>query len=1248
MTLLKDLIDIPEHVQRGDFVLKLTEGVDAATRTLHDYVVTPELARCFDQALTIIGSAVRGKASKATYLHGSFGSGKSHFMAVLHLILQGNAEARGIHELASVIRKHNDWLQGRKFLLVPYHMIGARSMESAILGNYVDFMRRRHPEAPIPPVYASSAIVDQAREERRSYGDEPFFRRLNEGSASTGGGWGDLEAAWDADSFDAAADAPPDSEEHLRLVSALLRTVARAHADARTEQSSQFVRFDRGLSILSRHAKDLGYDAMILFLDELILWLATQSADLGFVKSEASKLTNLVESQTADRPIPLISFVARQRDLRELVGDHVPGAEKLSFGDALDYQQGRFETITLEDRNLPAIAEKRVLRVRSSAARQELDASFEQVARMRESVMNILLTQEGDRTMFRQVYPFTPALVQTLIAVSSVLQRERTALKVMMQLLVDQRERLKVGEIIPVGDLFDVVAHGDEAFSADMATHFENAQRLYQQKLLPLIERDNDLRHENLDRLDWDDPRRQKFRADDRLIKTLLLSALVPQVEALRNLNADKLTALNHGSIRTPIPGREPIEVLNRCRRWASQVGEIRVGDESSPTITVQLSGVDTKQILDQVLGIDQTGNRIRLIRQMLFDQLGIDGRDDLMQTITIDWRGTTRHVSVLFRNIRDLPLVSLDNGQDEWRLVIDYPFDDSGFTPRDDIERLQEYLSQRPEGSKTLCWVPSFFSAEAQGELGTLVKLEHLLTGERFGQYVANLSPQDRGSAKAALESQRSVLRHRVRNHLEAAYGLDGAGSTSIDRTHDLEAADHYVSLLPGLTPRVPAVGELRPAMLDLIAQGLAHEFPAAPAFPEVIRTSQLKRVWETVRQATEVADGRVPVDRTLRLQVRQVVEPLQIGEMGIDATHFLLGDHWKQHFNRRVTVSSSPPTVGELRQRIDEPRPMGLPREMQNLLILLYAAQTNRVFYRHGGPDESVSLSTLPDDCELRDVALPKADLWEQAIDRAASIFGITASKLINQTNVARLVQELKRRATGLRESSRSLRDQLRVTMNRLDQKPDETSRYRTSVDAAALVERLSSGDGMALLQVLVEAPISTSGTAIGECLAHGDKLLHDLRQTQLDLLVSLSQIGDHRSGAAEGILNGLREALSADEHVIPLGPALKTALASTTRLLIESAPRSKTPADHPPTSVAPARGSDRAADAPTATAKSARLPSSSSPTGASPPAPSGTADHGALDAAELSQALRRLQTLESHPDAARMRVRVEWWIE
>ena len=437
--------------------------------------------------------------------------------------------------------------------------------------------------------------------------------------------FGDVERAWDAERFEAAIVAPPGSEERSQLISALIGkffgsydTQAGAHGEA-------FVSLDKGLSVMSKHAASLGYDGLILFLDELILWLASHAADLKFVHQEGQKLAKLVEAQTPDRPIPVISFVARQRDLSELIGDAVPGADRLNFGDALKHWEGRFHKITLEDRNLPAIAEKRVLKVKGEAARQELDAAFEQTGSIRDAVMNILLTREGDRAMFRKVYPFSPALVQTLIAVSSVLQRERTALKVMMQLLVDQRETLKVGDIVPVGDLFDVIAHGDEAFSQEMAIHFDNAKRIYHQKLLPAIEKQHG-RREELENLPYDDPRRTAFRSDDRLVKTLLLSALVPEVESLRSLSAERLAALNHGTIRTPIAGREGQEVLRRCRNWAASVGEIRIGEETNPTISLQLSGVDTESIIKQAEGEDRQGNRVRQVRQMLFEQIGVQG----------------------------------------------------------------------------------------------------------------------------------------------------------------------------------------------------------------------------------------------------------------------------------------------------------------------------------------------------------------------------------------------------------------------------------------------------------------------------------------------------------------------------------------------------------------------------------------------------------------------------------------------
>jgi hypothetical protein len=399
-------------------------------------------------------------------------------------------------------------------------------------------------------------------------------------------------------------------------------------------------------------------------------------------------------------------------------------------------------------------------------------------------------------------------------------------------------------------------------------------------------------------------------------MKTLLLSALVPGVESLRALNAERLAALNHGTIKTPIPGREGQEMLRRCRSWAASVGEIRLGEEAAnPTISIQLSGVDTETIIAQARREDNQGNRIRRVRQMLFEQLGIAGELEFEQSHDFLWRQTKRSCVVLFRNIRELPDTSLDNAEERWKLIIDYPFDEAGHGPRDDLSRVQAFRQAHPSGAKTLCWVPAFFSVEAQKDLGMLVILEHVLTGERFAQYANHLSPQDRPAAKSLLENQRSVLRQRVQNHLEAAYGLEALTPGALDTTHELELHERFVSLWPGFEPQPPVAATLAGAMAHLLSQALAHEFPAAPLFEAEIKTSNLQKVYEQVRAATQAEDGRVAIDKPLRPLLRYIANPLQLGEMGGDATHFVLGQHWKNHFTRKAAETGSAITVSQLR---------------------------------------------------------------------------------------------------------------------------------------------------------------------------------------------------------------------------------------------------------------------------------------------------------------------------------------------
>jgi len=130
--LLREVLDIPLQAGAEDYVLRLTDSIepDEVARTVDEYVVTPALAEAFDAALGLVAEAVTSGVSRGAFLSGSFGSGKSHFMAVLYALLRdgSSAKARAKAELQAVIARHDDVLLDRTVLPLAFHLIGAESL----------------------------------------------------------------------------------------------------------------------------------------------------------------------------------------------------------------------------------------------------------------------------------------------------------------------------------------------------------------------------------------------------------------------------------------------------------------------------------------------------------------------------------------------------------------------------------------------------------------------------------------------------------------------------------------------------------------------------------------------------------------------------------------------------------------------------------------------------------------------------------------------------------------------------------------------------------------------------------------------------------------------------------------------------------------------------------------------------------------------------------------------------------------
>ncbi|MEV4675247.1 phage resistance protein [Actinomadura sp. NPDC049382] len=1158
--LLRDLIDIPERVLAGDFVLMLSKGVEADS-TVRDYVVTDQLKGCFDEALGIIQSTVEGRQSRAVYLDGSFGSGKSHFMAVLHAILRGESEALQKEGLKDVVSGHRDWLKGRKFLLVPFHMIEAVSLESAVLGGYVRHVRETHPDAPLPAVYRDEGILADTRELRQALGDKAFIDGMSAGTEE--------EQEWDAvgwtsATLDSALAAPPGDPERRRLVGDLLRTHFKRYAQA-VSGTDSFIELDRGLSEISRHAKNvLGYDAIVLLLDELVLWLSGYIGDISRVQTEAQKVSKLVESAEHDRPAPIVSFVPRQRDLRDLVGRDVAGATTASLFDTLKYWDGRFDTIKLEDRNLPAVVKARLLRPKSVEAEKTLDTAFERVTNARSDVWDALLDAQGgasDAEAFRATYPFSPAFLHAMVDISSALQRQRTALKLMQQLLVDYRDVLPVGQLMPMGAIYDVLARGaDRPFTDKLRGEFEQAKNFYTGRLLPYLLDKHGLTPEQVAKL----PSRHAFRADDLVVKTLLLAALVPNVPALRALTAGRLAALNHGSIVTMLPGQDRVMVAKTLRDLAGEFGEFQVSGGDDPMVEVSLIRVDTAGILRQVANVDDDAAKRRLVKAMLWKEFEAQDKGEFVTTRPIIWKGTERIVELVFGNVRDrerLPDAQFEPEMpDALRVIVDYPFDEGDKGPAEDRRRLRE-LQEKPDPPLTLAWVPSFLSRARLMELGDLIRINYLLERtDRLDELTATLTANDREHARTQLRNRQAALRDKLLAALRRAYGLASPEEADLGARSE----DPVIALDSRLELRTPAGVAFGDALQRICGQLLDHAYPKHPDFDptgrrQVIRRSEITTVLRTVEEAVQNRVGRLEVPRTNLPVLKRIAHPAQIATV---SEVFVLRDDWKMLLGRKAAQSGRP--VHEVRVRdvrgwiLDE-QP-GLPPLIVDLIIACYALQDNRSWFRGDQQIPPREPGEIQSDMVLRRQELPSEEEFRRAGERAEAIFNVARQPVNTARAVQSIAQAVRRQAGDLLDACESL--VTIVTRNRatlgLD---DDSPRFATTKAATRLLDQLAAeSDPTKLLKKLAAADLSADGEVYRAVLTSARDLVGTLPGLQwriLDQLPALAARTGPKQERAAALLERLRNAARHDEYTVPLKDRLREIESLAVDLIVDPDP-------------------------------------------------------------------------------------------
>ena len=508
-----------------------------------------------------------------------------------------------------------------------------------------------------------------------------------------------------------------------------------------------------------------------------------------------------------------------------------------------------------------------------------------------------LLTDEAGSGAvdFEQVYPFSPALVDAMVALSSIMQRERTALKIMSELLCRGRDELTVGDVIPVGDLFDVVVLGD---AKPLTEDMEASSR--RRGVLPRQDAPLPAGEAHAQRGRRAEPRRSHaFRREDRLAKTLLVAAIAPGSDVAEGPHGVQARRAELRHVVSMFGGQRGRSGRDPGHRVASGVRRghrrLRPPTRSSrcscPVWTTTRSS--------------RTSARGHLREPAQADPDALVERDRgchhrvVGSEYTLDhvWRGQKRAVDVVFGNIRDtaaLPIEALTAADGRWKLVVDFPFDD----------RRTRTVGRR----ERICRAQAGRRRRGHHRLGAAL-LDRRAHGRRRQARPARstCSPvsgststppacrsNDREPARQQLTNQRDSLRSQL--------GRD-CGRPTASTPRNEENLGSFVRTVPTSSPwpmgsrrRSPPPRRLRDAVVGVLGSALDARYPKHPEIErgaEEVRRAELNSVLDLARRAVDAGGRLADVDRATGSRVRRVVTGFGVGALrettyALDAQHF------------------------------------------------------------------------------------------------------------------------------------------------------------------------------------------------------------------------------------------------------------------------------------------------------------------------------------------------------------------------
>jgi hypothetical protein len=245
---------------------------------------------------------------------------------------------------------------------------------------------------------------------------------------------------------------------------------------------------------------------------------------------------------------------------------------------------------------------------------------------------------------------------------------------------------------------------------------------------------------------------------------------------------------------------------------------------------------------------------------------------------------------------------------------------------------------------------------------------------------------------------------------------------------------------------------------------------------------------------------------------------------------------------------------TVEAVRGVLDARRVKGFTREVEDFVILAWAAWSNREVSRGDRVLDDPTIGALPDEAELVLPRLPSAEHWERALQRASVCLNLAkGASSLRSRNVRRLADDIERaRALAVENGALQLPSLLDARASLLDA---DAPRVITAAEMQRLVKTLEVRDAVARVEALATFTSTTSDAALGKCM----ESMRAVTSALSDRLLwqSVESLVRRDDADARALVEHARRVLSADETKESLQRELPKFREEVGRRLLETPP-------------------------------------------------------------------------------------------